>query len=1082
MIVGQRSRCIALGGSLLLSISAGASAQEINPGHTLGSDTAVRILDSFDDISAWRATPSDGVSLALSRDAGEQGSAMRLDFDFHGGGGYAVVHRALAVDLPANYEFSFWIRGEAPSNNVEVKLLDSSGDNVWWVNRRDYVFPERWTRFTVKKRQISFAWGPLGGGELHHMAALEIAITAGSGGKGSVWIDQLALTPREPVPQIPPAPRAEASASAQGTTPALAIDGQTGTEWRSASDSAAWLALDLQSNREYGGLTVDWDQRDYARDYDVETSSDGTRWNTVYRIRGGNGGRDYLYMPETESRWVRLVLLKSSRGAGYAVREITLKPLAWAASLNAFDFAIARDPDTPRGDYPRAFTDSVQTYWTVIGAPAAEREALVGEDGAVEVDKGMFTLEPFLFADGRLTSWANVRTTQSLDRGDLPIPTVTWNPIDRAAPLELATTAWVDGAADSAVLWTRYRVTNHARTAQHPTLFVTVRPFQVNTPWQFLNTPGGAAPVRSLVYDGHVLRVDGGHASGGNTVVPVTRPDAFGAGMFDGGGVLSTIRHDTVPTAQTATDSLGRSDGALAYRLDIPAGGYRDVIVAVPFGAVTPPTSLTDAQAAAFANTTLASTRRAWAERVDGVTVELPPSAAQLARTLRSMQAYILINQDGPAIQPGSRSYERSWIRDGALTSEALLRTGHADRVRAFLEWYAPYQYANGKVPCCVDRRGADPVPEHDSDGEFIYLVREYYRYTRDTTVLVQMWPHVVRAVSYLDSLRQSERTAAYETPATRLFYGLLPPSISHEGYSAKAMHSYWDDFWALRGFKDAAAMASTLNKPDTALRFTTISNDFRTDLLASIAASMQAHKIDFIPGSADLGDFDATSTTIALEPGDEQAAIPKIALTHTFDRYWREHLARVTGQPVWDAYTPYELRTVGTFVRLGQPERAQALLAFFLHDQRPPGWNEWAEVVGRNARAPRFIGDMPHTWVGSDFIRSFLDLFEYEREGDSTLVIGAGVPETWARADVGVRVRGMHTSYGVLDISEEAADDTARVEISGRMSVPSGGFVVHAPFPARARSATVNGVAAQLAPDGTVCVRTLPAIIRFRY
>jgi hypothetical protein len=31
--------------------------------------------------------------------------------------------------------------------------------------------------------------------------------------------------------------------------------------------------------------------------------------------------------------------------------------------------------------------------------------------------------------------------------------------------------------------------------------------------------------------------------------------------------------------------------------------------------------------------------------------------------------------------------------------------------------------------------------------------------------------------------------------PGRKLFYGLLPASISHEGYSAKPMHSHWDNF-----------------------------------------------------------------------------------------------------------------------------------------------------------------------------------------------------------------------------------------------------------------------------------------------
>jgi hypothetical protein len=44
---------------------------------------------------------------------------------------------------------------------------------------------------------------------------------------------------------------------------------------------------------------------------------------------------------------------------------------------------------------------------------------------------------------------------------------------------------------------------------------------------------------------------------------------------------------------------------------------------------------------------------------------------------------------------------------------------------------------------------------------------------------------------------------------------------------------------------------------------------------------------IPFIAGAADRGDFDATSTTMALNPA--QAALPAAMLQATFDRYWQE-------------------------------------------------------------------------------------------------------------------------------------------------------------------------------------------------
>src|SRR5258708_34687681 len=93
-----------------------------------------------------------------------EGDANRLDFDFHGHGGYAIARRMGAIELPANYQFTFRLRGAAPSENLEFKLLH--GDDVWWRNRRDFVFPRDWMTVATKKRQIEFAWGPLHGPEL----------------------------------------------------------------------------------------------------------------------------------------------------------------------------------------------------------------------------------------------------------------------------------------------------------------------------------------------------------------------------------------------------------------------------------------------------------------------------------------------------------------------------------------------------------------------------------------------------------------------------------------------------------------------------------------------------------------------------------------------------------------------------------------------------------------------------------------------------------------------------------------------------------------------------------------------------
>src|SRR5450759_2409475 len=103
------------------------------------------VLDSFDSVTQWTATPADGVEIAVHPDSnGVHGKAMRVDFDFQGQGGYGVIHPALNLTLPANYEFSFAVKGDAPTNTLEFKLIDATGENVWWSNNQNFVFPKDW--------------------------------------------------------------------------------------------------------------------------------------------------------------------------------------------------------------------------------------------------------------------------------------------------------------------------------------------------------------------------------------------------------------------------------------------------------------------------------------------------------------------------------------------------------------------------------------------------------------------------------------------------------------------------------------------------------------------------------------------------------------------------------------------------------------------------------------------------------------------------------------------------------------------------------------------------------------------------
>jgi hypothetical protein len=1024
------------------------------------------IVDDFEDAAAWSAHPADGVELELGADAGAVGRALRLDVRFVTGGGYAVARRDVDLDLPENYALSFRVRGDVPPNHLELKLIDDTGENVWWHVWRDVDFPAEWKTFRVKKRQIRFAWGPLGGGDIRHVAAIEWAVTAGSGGEGSVWIDELTLTLTPlPPPGAPlPPPVASASSFALGRAPETVLDDDPESFWQAAEDDAApWIALDFGGEREYGGLIVDWMPGRGAADYVVETSGGDGTWRQAWTVTGGKGGRDHLYLPESESRQVRIRILGAGGRAAPAIAAVRAQPLEWAATRETFFRAIA--DDAPRGSHPRGIRGE-ESFWTVVGADADPDDGLLGQDGALELRAGGCTLEPFLLMGKRLVTWADATAEPSLEDGYLPIPSVRWD-----TEPELTVTAFAAGPPGRSSLVGRYRVRNRGPQAVDVTLVLAVRPFQVNPPSQALNLAGGTSRIDRLVFRDGALQVNDGPP-----LLCAARPAGFGAVTFAGGDVVSDfLRRGVLPPAAEVRDSFGAASGALSWPLRLEPGGEREVFVIAPFGwdSVKPAAG---EDAAAWARARWEETVQGWRSRLQAPDIRLPESAAPALLSMRAQLGYILVNRAGPAIQPGARSYARSWIRDGALTSSALLRAGYPDAAREFLEWYAPHQFESGKVPCVVDRRGADPVPEHDSSGELIFLTAEYLRYTGDRELPRKLWPRVAAAAAYLDSLRQERRTAEWRTPENAPFFGILPPSISHEGYSAKPMHSYWDDFFAWRGFRDAAWLAGELEMPEEAARIGAIRDEFGGDFAASIVAAMAHHGVDYVPGCADLGDFDATSTTIALSPVQAEALLPAGAAERTFGRYWEFFRERRDGAP-WDAFTPYEIRNVGAMVRLGQRERAWEAAEWFLGQQRPPGWRQWPEVVFREPEPVRFLGDLPHTWVGSDYVRSFLDLLAYVREADQALVIGAGVPAQWMEPP-GVEVRGLVTPHGPLTFSMLRGEYGVTVRVGGDVRVPPGGIVVRRPLESAAGGVTVDGRPAEPDAEGAIVVRRVPAVV----
>jgi hypothetical protein len=1005
-----------------------------------------KLLDNFEDLSSWHAITSGQARLQISRDRGLRGSAMRLDFDFRGAGGFVVARKAFPLEIPESYSFGFNIRGSAPANIFEFKLVDESNQNVWRYRVEALDFPEEWRPLSIRSSQIVFAWGPLGGGPPARVAAIELVIAAGPGGRGTVCFD--ALWFRDDTYRL--TPTVNASSALPGHEPQHAVTPSETLSWQSeVSDEPQWFLIDFQQEREYGGLVIQWEKGFQARRFDVQVSVDGTTWSLAYATTQGGTERSYIYLPQTISRYIRLNLRQSVEGSGFAIRRIEVKPYEFSRTMNHFFQNIAQEETV--GLYPKYLLGR-QTYWTPVGTGEGDTQALMNEEGMVEVDKGAFSIEPFVFADRTLFTWADVHLRQELTGAFLPLPSCEWH----TGTFTMKITAFATGEPDRSVLFIRYRIVNPGKERQPLRLFTALRPFQVTPSWQNWRAFGGVSPIRELRFSGGAAWVNGNRP-----VIPLTAPSGFGAAAFAAGDVTKHLSLGRAPLQEEVLDEFGYASGVFLFDLDLAPGSGAEVYLAVPFAAETigDASSLSALQGSVSGPEEFERASRSWEARLGAAEIRVPPQIQSMADTFKTAAAHILINRDGPALHPGPRRYNRSWIRDGAIMGAALLRAGYPSALRDFIRWYTRFQSEDGNIPDCADREGTEWLPEFDAYGEFIYAVVEYYRFTGDRAFLSEMWPAVSKTLSYMEGLRGRRLTQEYQSGEKKACYGLLPESMSHEGYMAHPVHAYWDDFWAIRGLRDASLMAEVLGRVAEAGRLSALRESFSEHVRASLTATVARHKIDFVPGSVEFGDFDPTATSIAVNLLDQLPLLPRTEIRNTFDKYMEGFRKRRDGVVAWNNYSAYEIRIIGALVRLGRRREALELLEFMLADRRIPAWNQWPEISWHDASGPSFVGDLPHTWISAEYMLSVCTMFAYEREEDKALVLAAGVAEEWLSGGFEAGVRNLPTYYGNLTYSiRMESSDALHLKLQGAPRVPPGGIVVVAPLPRPIRQVTMNG------------------------
>lgn len=375
-----------------------------------------------------------------------------------------------------------------------------------------------------------------------------------------------------------------------------------------------------------------------------------------------------------------------------------------------------------------------------------------------------------------------------------------------------------------------------------------------------------------------------------------------------------------------------------------------------------------------------------------GMRVDVPD--ARLQEAVDVNRAYLQVLHDPGDITPGPYTYHRFWFRDAAYLLAALDRWGLHDEAADVIAHFPGRQRADGFY--------YSQWREWDANGSAIWAVAEHHRLTGDRELVDRLWPSVERGARWIARHRRSRR---HDDEIVR---GLLPPGISAEHLGPHDYY-YWDNFWSVRGLRDAAELGRVVGRHEVARRFDATAAALQRDLWVSIRLAASRLGVTAIPAGPRRGlDPGMVGSLVACEPLRILAADDPYVegtLTTIRDRF-------TLGSAFYQGISHTGLGTYLTlqvaFCELERNDpRAWERLRWLLESATPT--HTWPEALHPQL-GTGCMGDGHHGWALADFLSFVRAVLVREARWGGLELLGVLPPEWRGRP---LSVRDAPTAYG---------------------------------------------------------------------
>jgi len=362
--------------------------------------------------------------------------------------------------------------------------------------------------------------------------------------------------------------------------------------------------------------------------------------------------------------------------------------------------------------------------------------------------------------------------------------------------------------------------------------------------------------------------------------------------------------------------------------------------------------------------------------------------------SLNAQILHLRMGLTGAETRPGEPvNYPLPWLRDGAYTVSALAMTGDLETAKILARRFAEHDFFGGFGP------------EADAPGLALWALEEVAGRLRDPDFDRWLWPHAVRKAEYIR--RMVETTA----PIREIVAGPIVPSHRKDpnidlvcdpardaliiGRMDHHRPLLYVNAVSYRGWVAASALAQRMDDGTRAGEWSGLATKLREAWWRAFETKERDNERTGIVGlwpSAVAADQPARYRSALREP-------------------------EFSKRPLW---TYFNIAGAHQWLLLGDRGPVWKTLEYFWANQASPGLYSFWEGEGEentfglweNIRGwvkPPYV--TPHYWAASEMLALQLDMLAYA--GDQGLVVGAGVPDEWAKKPM--KVSGIATKLGIV-------------------------------------------------------------------